>query len=158
MQNVNKILKKSNMENLKSLADRTTEEKREIALKGGKASGEARRRKKRFRELFNSVLDQKNEKTGERHDMAIVKAMINKASAGNVKAFEAIRDTTGEFVGALDIDNEDITNEQLENMGLIEITDLFVKKVLKNVLLNPTKESIEETLKILSLAKNNKKE
>ena len=145
------------MENLKSLADRTTEEKRAIALKGGKASGEARRKKKRFRELFNAVLDQKNE-TGERHDMAIVKAMINKASIGDVKAFEAIRDTTGEFINALDIDNEDITSEQLEKMGLEEMSNLFIKKVLKNVLLNPTKESVEETLKILSLAKNNKKE
>ena len=146
------------MENLKSLADRTTEEKRAIALKGGKASGEARRKKKRFRELFNAVLDQKNEKTGERHDMAIVKAMINKASIGDVKAFEAIRDTTGEFINALDIDNEDITSEKLEKMGLEEMSNLFIKKVLKNVLLNPTKESVEETLKILSLAKNNKKE
>ena len=146
------------MENLKSLADRTTEEKRAIALKGGKASGEARRKKKRFRELFNAVLDQKNEKTGERHDMAIVKAMINKASIGDVKAFEAIRDTTGEFINALDIDNEDITSEKLERMGLEEMSNLFIKKVLKNVLLNPTKESVEETLKILSLAKNNKKE
>jgi hypothetical protein len=136
----------------------TKEESRQRASNGGKKSVEVRRKKKRFRELFNSVLDQKNEKTGERHDMAIVKAMINKASAGNVKAFEAIRDTTGEFVGALDIDNEDITSEQLENMGLEEMSNLFIKKVLKNVLLNPTKESIEETLKILSLAKNNKKE
>ena len=145
------------MDNLKSLADRTTEEKRAIALKGGKASGEARRKKKRFRELFNAVLDQKNE-TGERHDMAIVKAMIKKATVGDVKAFEAIRDTTGEFINALDIDNEDITSEKLDKMGLDEMSNLFIKKVLKNVLLNPTKGSVEETLKILSLAKNNKKE
>ena len=145
------------MENLKSLADRTTEEKRAIALKGGKASGEARRKKKRFRELFNAVLDQKNE-TGERHDMAIVKAMIKKAAIGDVKAFEAIRDTIGEFINALDIDNEDITSEKLEKMGLEEMSNLFIKKVLKNVLINPTKDSVEETLKILSLAKNNKKE
>ena len=103
------------------------------------------------------MLDQENE-TGERHDMAIVKAMIKKATIGDVKAFEAIRDTTGEFINALDIDNEDITSEKLEKMGLEEMSNLFIKKVLKNVLLNPTKESVEETLKILSLAKNNKKE
>ena len=126
-------------------------------MKGGKASGEARRKKKRFRELFNAVLDQKNE-TGERHDMAIVKAMIKKAAIGDVKAFEAIRDTIGEFINALDIDNEDITSEKLEKMGLEEMSNLFIKKVLKNVLINPTKDSVEETLKILSLAKNNKKE
>ena len=145
------------MENLKPFNALTETEQKELAKKGGKASGEARRKKKRFRELFNAVLDQKNE-TGERHDMAIVKAMINKASSGSERAFEAIRDTIGEFVGALDIDNEDITSEKLEKMGLEEMSNLFIKKVLKNVLLNPTKESVEETLKILSLAKNNKKE
>ena len=107
--------------------------------------------------MFNAVLDQKNE-TGERHDMAIVKAMIKKAAIGDVKAFEAIRDTIGEFINALDIDNEDITSEKLEKMGLEEMSNLFIKKVLKNVLINPTKDSVEETLKILSLAKNNKKE
>ena len=133
------------------------EESKRRSSNGGKKSVEVRRKKKRFRELFNAVLDQENE-TGERHDMAIVKAMIKKASIGDVKAFEAIRDTTGEFVGALDIDNENITSKKLEKMGLEEMSNLFIKKVLKNVLLNPTKESVEETLKILSLAKNNKKE
>ena len=145
------------MKKLKPFNTLTESEQKYLASKGGKASGEARRKKKRFRELFNAVLDQKNE-TGERHDMAIVKAMIKKATIGDVKAFEAIRDTTGEFINTLDIDNEDITSEKLEKMGLEEMSNLFIKKVLKNVLLNPTKESVEETLKILSLAKNNKKE
>ena len=39
-----------NEENLKSLADRTTEEQRKIAIMGGKASGEARKKKKELRE------------------------------------------------------------------------------------------------------------
>jgi flagellar motor component MotA len=145
------------MENLKSLADRTTEEQREIAIKGGKASGEARRKKKRFKELFEIALNQENEE-GVKNDVAIVRAMIKKATKGSVMAFESIRDTTGEIVGALDIDTEDITSEQIDKMNLQELSDLFIKRVLKNVILNPTKESIEETLKILSLAKNNKKE
>ena len=145
------------MENLKSLADRTTEEQREIARKGGIASGEVRRKKKRFKELFEMVLDEKNAE-GEKNDVAIVKAMVKKATKGSVMAFESIRDTTGEIVGALDIDTEDITSEQIDKMELKELSNLFIKRILKNVILNPTKESIEETLKILSLAKNNKKE
>lgn len=40
----------ANNENLVSLATRTTEEKREIGIKGGIASGEARRKKKSLRE------------------------------------------------------------------------------------------------------------
>lgn len=39
----------ANNENLVSLADRTTEEKRAIGIKGGKASGEARRKKSTFK-------------------------------------------------------------------------------------------------------------
>lgn len=38
--------KRSRVENLISLKDRTEKEKREIGIKGGKASGAARRRKK----------------------------------------------------------------------------------------------------------------
>ena len=102
------------------------------------------------------VLDEKNEE-GEKNDVAIVKAMVKKATKGSVMAFESIRDTTGEIVGALDIDTEDITSEQINKMGLQELSELFITRVLKNVILNPTKESIEETLKILSLAEKNNK-
>lgn len=147
------------VENLKPLNTRTKEEQREIAIKAGKASGEARRKKKRFKELFNSVLDETDVETGERHDMSIAKAMINKAKKGNVKAFEAIRDTVGEFVGALDInENEEYTEEQLDNMSLEEMSNIFIKRILKQSLISPTKENMEETLKLLNLAKNNKKE
>ena len=43
-------------ENLKSLADRTTEEQREIAKKGGKASGKARREKKLMSSIYADFL------------------------------------------------------------------------------------------------------
>ena len=144
------------MENLKPFNTLTEREQRELASKGGKASVEARRKKKRFKELFEMVLDEKNEE-GEKNDVAIVKAMVKKATKGSVMAFESIRDTTGEIVGALDIDTEDITSEQINKMGLQELSELFITRVLKNVILNPTKESIEETLKILSLAEKNNK-
>lgn len=84
------------MENLKSLADRTTEEKREIAIKGGKASVEARREKKRFKELLEMALSLKNKKTGNTNDYDITISMINKAIKGSERAFELIRDTIGE--------------------------------------------------------------
>ena len=38
----------------------------------------------------------KNKETGEKNDVAITSAMIRKALAGDVKAFESIRDTVGE--------------------------------------------------------------
>ena len=48
--------------NLTSLADRTTEEQQTIATMGGKASGEARRRKKTLREMFEAFGDAKPNK------------------------------------------------------------------------------------------------
>lgn len=45
-------------ENLVSLADRTTEEQREISRKGGIASGEARRKKRDLAEIARIVLEQ----------------------------------------------------------------------------------------------------
>lgn len=45
-----------NEENLVSLADRTTEEVREIARKGGIASGEARRRKREIKDSLDLLL------------------------------------------------------------------------------------------------------
>lgn len=46
----------ANEQNLVSLADRTTSEKREIGKKGGIASGEARRAKRDFRESMMAAL------------------------------------------------------------------------------------------------------
>lgn len=48
-----------NIENLRSIGDRTTEEQRAITTAGGKASGEARRRKKSLREMFEAFGDAK---------------------------------------------------------------------------------------------------
>lgn len=47
----------ANPENLVSLGDRTTKEKREIAIKGGKASGEVRKQKKTFKEAVQWLVN-----------------------------------------------------------------------------------------------------
>ncbi len=81
-------------ENLKSLGARTTDEQREIASRGGKKSGEARRRKKTMRELLEIAMErpQGDKTTAE----AITVALIDKALSGDVKAYEVVRDTLGE--------------------------------------------------------------
>lgn len=48
-----------NTDNLRSIGDRTMEEQRAITTAGGKASGEARRRKKSLREMFEAFGDAK---------------------------------------------------------------------------------------------------
>lgn len=100
-------------ENLKSLADRTTNEQRAIAKKGGIASGKARREKKLMRETLDVLLSMpiKNGKFADVDSIrnfaaikgknisvqeAILIAQIQKAMKGDTKAAEYVRDTIGQ--------------------------------------------------------------
>ena len=101
----------TNKDNLVSLATRATEEQRKIAAMGGKASGETRRQRKTFREVFTGLLECDVSKDaleplqgiikseyGDKitADQAMALAQIVKAVNGDTKAFEVIRDTIGE--------------------------------------------------------------
>lgn len=99
-------------DNLISLADRTTEEKREIGIKGGKASGKARREKKSMQELAKIILNMSIQ-NGEIHsvediksiadikgknlsvDQAILLKQVEKALKGDLQSATFIRDTSG---------------------------------------------------------------
>ena len=85
----------ANEKNLVSLADRTTKEQREIAKKGGKASGEARRRKRKLKELLEIALEQKTN-GGETKAEFMTNMLVEQAMAGNTKAYRLIRDTLGQ--------------------------------------------------------------
>lgn len=75
---------------------RTAEERREIAIKAGKASGEARRKKADFRKTLNQLLttEIQNDMTPILEDLglestletAMLMAQIKEAMAGNTKA------------------------------------------------------------------------
>lgn len=77
-----------NQENLKPFNTLTEEKQREIASKGGKASVEARRKKKVFKEAIEKQLGQNLD--------SMVKSMITQAKKGNVQAITFLRDTIGE--------------------------------------------------------------
>ena len=104
----------ANDDNLKSLAERTTEEKRKIGTMGGKASGEARRKKRDLKLAMQALLEAevKDKKTGETMSgaEAIAMAQYRKALKGDAKAFELVRDTSGqkpvEKVEQVNIDGE----------------------------------------------------
>ena len=100
-------------ENMKSLAERTTDEQREIAKKGGKASGEARRRKKTMKESLEVLLSMGIEagKIIDVEDLeafpqlkgknitvndAIMVKQVQKALKGDQKAAEFVRDSIGQ--------------------------------------------------------------
>lgn len=101
-----------NEKNLVSLADRTTEEQREIARKGGIASGKARKEKKMMKDTLQMLLNL-TLKDGDATDpndiksladvsnanltvdQAILLAQIKKAVKGDTSSAIFIRDTSG---------------------------------------------------------------
>lgn len=100
-------------EDLIPLSERTKDEQREIARQGGIASGEARRRKKELRLSLIALLEADDGKLQDN----ICAALIKKAENGDVKAFEAIRDTVGEKPASevAVTGYEDMLNKVLQN-------------------------------------------
>lgn len=106
----------ANDENLRPV--RTKSEARERGRNGGKASGEARRRKADFRKTLNMLLTVKIDHPewtpmleamglDSTLESAVNAAMIREALAGNVKAYEAIRNTIGQTLKSeLDIEEQ----------------------------------------------------
>lgn len=109
------------------LNKRTKDEQKKIQSKGGKASGETRRRKKAMRQAASALLDMRVS-VGEPEFMAIIKKRLEafgysgdgatyqdallvgvllEAIKGDVRAAEFIRDTAGESP-SLDIRKEEL--------------------------------------------------
>lgn len=93
-----------NEQNLIKNEDLTPSQRRESASRAGKASGEARRRRADMRKAAMAVLDAmydiRDKNTGELKQLsgadAIVLKQFEKAMHGNAKAFELLRDTSGQ--------------------------------------------------------------
>lgn len=81
-----------NPQNLKRFS---SEEARRNGKKGAEKSAQKRRERKTFKELLKIALEMKSP-TGKTNAEEIVASMIRKAQDGDVKAFEAVRDTIGE--------------------------------------------------------------
>ena len=130
----------ANEKNLVSLADRTTKEKREIAIKGGKASGEARREKKSLREkaqllMSLSIQDQeellKAKKLGlddkdidiEMMNLIHMLNIIKKENFNSVGAFNSLKDLTGEQQ-----DNKETPNVQINIVDNSKLEEVLYDK------------------------------
>lgn len=87
--------KKKTSQNLVPMKDRTSEERREIASKAGKASVASRQKRKALKELLEIALAT-TDKDGLTAAQKTAMAMVEKAMMGDTKAFEVIRDTIGE--------------------------------------------------------------
>lgn len=107
----------ANEQNLISIGDRTTEEQRAITSAGGRASGEARRRKRTMREaaeLFLSLpvkddgLKGRMEQLGiDSNDvdnqMAVIVGLTMKATSGDSKAAKVLAELLGEGQKRLEV-------------------------------------------------------
>lgn len=107
----------------------TSEQSREKAKtngrKGGIASGKAKRKKKLLKECLDELLEKDWEnRKGEKHSgaEAISIALFKKALAGDIKAYETVRDTAGQKpvdkVMLAEVDQETIN--EVEKMVLGE--------------------------------------
>ncbi len=128
---------------------RTAEERREIAIIGGKASGEARRKKADFRHTLNLLLTAKIDSDewtpflealglDSTLESAVNAAMIREALSGNVKAYEAI----AKYSGQSPEPDENIRNRE---------ADTELKKARKQAVTgeNESAEAIEKLDQIL---------
>ncbi len=100
--------------NLIPMSARSKDEVRKISAKGGRASGETRRKKKAMRQTLEALLampikgkgkvlapeDVRSIETllGKNFDVevGILLAQVQKALKGDTRAFESVRDTAGE--------------------------------------------------------------
>ena len=87
----------ANEQNLRPVSSK--EEARKRGAKGGKASGESRRKKKDLRLALEMLLEKDiTSKDGQKMSgtEAITAKLFEQALKGNVKAFETIRSTVGQ--------------------------------------------------------------
>lgn len=114
-----------NPQNLKSLADRPLEERREIARKGGEASGKAKERKRTLKDTLQIWLESDSgvkDKDGnplKGMDLMVAVAVKNMAK-GNPRYWEIIRDTAGE--------------KPVEKVMVAEVSQAVIDEVEKAVL------------------------
>lgn len=115
-----------NPENIKPV--RSTKEARKRGKAGGIASGKARRKKKLLKECLDELLEKEWEnRQGEKMSgaEAISVAVFKKALAGDMKAYEIVRDTAGQKpvdkVMLAEVDQNTIN--EVESMVLGELED-----------------------------------
>lgn len=117
----------ANEQNLKPANKRTKSEHREIARKGGVASGKARRKKANLKKAFETILQaevaspnvkKQLEELGfdSTNEMALAMVMMQKAMKGNVRAFEQISRLT-----AIDTKDSLDKREQKERIEALKL-------------------------------------
>lgn len=147
----------ANEKNLKPV--RTKSEARERGRNGGKASGEARRRKADFRKTLNMLLTAEIENEEYKPilealgvectlESALNMAMIKEGLSGNVKAYEAIAKYAGQSNQTeRDDEEQQIRTDRAKRtrdmeVGDMDTSDENIQSFLKAM--RPTQEDLED--------------
>lgn len=148
-----------NEENLKGhgFHERTASEQREIAKLGGKASGEARRRKADFKKTLNALLTTRVDNPewtpileafglDSTLESALNMALIKKGLSGDVKAYEAVAKYSGQSAQT-DYDDEEqqiridrAKQARNREVGTTDSSEENIQNFLKAM--NPTEQEI----------------
>lgn len=126
------MAQKRNTTGLVQNQERTPSERRESAIKAGIASGDARRKKKALKEMMELALQMEEQNEGYRSRMlkagwepenmtqmtVITQGLIQKAKAGDVQAYNAIRDIIGEK--PVDESKIDLNGDLFNNIRVVE--------------------------------------
>lgn len=149
----------ANYENIKDAnSNRTPSERRELAIKAGKASGNTRRRKAALRDTMNRLLTMKVDVEGlsdvlladggdSTYEEVITMAMIQQATMGNVKAYNAITKVVGQTdKSEADLEEQRIRTERAkrardQEVGDSDAGDDNIKNFLKAM--NPAQEDLD---------------
>lgn len=146
----------ANYENIKDVnSNRTPSERRELAIKAGKASGEARRRKADFRKTLNLLLTAKIDRpewtpvlealgVDSTLESAMLAAQIKEAMNGNTKAAYFV----AQYAGQSAEPEENIRNRE---------ADTELKKARKQAVTgeNETDEALDKLDQILKEVRDN---
>lgn len=150
----------TNYENLKGkgFESRSTDELREIQSKGGRASGEARRKKANFRKTLNQLLTAeidspewtpllKSLGLDSTLESALNMAMIKRGLLGDVKAYEAVAKYAGQATGTdVDLEEQRIRTDRAKRARDVEIgtagsSEDCIRSFLKAM--SPTQDDID---------------
>ena len=105
-----------------SFADLPADERKAIAQRAGRKSGESRRKRRKLRDELVLMLSEKDTQK------ALCAALIGAAMQGSVRAFVVIRDTIGEKpVDALKVSGDrlgDLTDDQRDKLAQVYLDEL----------------------------------
>lgn len=141
----------ANEQNLIPANKRTKDEHREIAKKGGIASGKARRKKANLKKAFETILQSEVASPNVKkqledlgfestNEMALAMVMMQKAMKGNVRAFEQISKLT--------------TTDVKDSLDKAEQKERIKAQKMKNKMLeeNDGREAVVETVVFMNEA------